>query len=128
VVAVVGKGLVLAEGLGVTGVEALAELAHLGAGVVDVVLPLDLKPRGLQHAGQGVADDGVSCRPDGDGASRVGADELDLDALPSAEIDVAPILPGLETSAEGRWSTMRVAMARGAILASPVNWRHTGVA
>ena len=51
---------VLAERLQIAPVEGLSEGAHLRAGVVDVVFPLDVPAGGGQHARQGVAQHGVA--------------------------------------------------------------------
>ena len=58
-----------------------AEELHLRAGVVVVVLALDLVPAQLEQARDRVADPAVPRRGDGERAGRVGGDHLDLDAL-----------------------------------------------
>ena len=64
------------------GVHGCPELLHLRAGVVVVVLALDLVPGQLEQSRDGVADRAVPGRGDGDRAGRVRRDHLDLDALP----------------------------------------------
>ncbi len=74
----------------VAGVEGGAEGAGLGAGVVDVVLALDVVARGFEDGGDGVAEHRAAAVADVEGAGGVGGDELDLDAVAPAEGDVAP--------------------------------------
>ncbi len=57
------------------------ETLHLRAGVVVVVLALDLVPGEREHASDGVAVRPVPRRRDGDRPGRVRGDHLDLDAL-----------------------------------------------
>src|SRR5215213_4021904 len=56
-----------------------AEVPHLAAGVVEVVLARHALAAGLQHAGEEVADERAAGIPDGQGTRRVGRDELDVD-------------------------------------------------
>ena len=58
-----------------------AEALHLGAGVVVVVLALDVVAGELEQAGDAVAVGAVPRGRDGDRAGRVRGDHLDLDAL-----------------------------------------------
>ena len=62
------------------GANGLAELAHLGAGVVHVELTLDLVAGQLQRARQRVPVGGVASGGHGDGPGGVGRHELDLNA------------------------------------------------
>jgi len=71
-------------------VEGFGEDAHLGAGVVDVVLALDVVAGGCEDAGEGVAKDGAAAVADLQGAGGVGGDELDLQLLSVADVDGAP--------------------------------------
>ena len=59
-------------------------MRHLRAGVVVVVLALDLPAGPRQHARQAVAERGVAAGADVQRAGRVGADELDLHAPAAA--------------------------------------------
>src|SRR5690606_5841487 len=61
----------------VAGADALAEDAHLAAGVVEVVLARDLVAGPVEEVGYGVAEDGVAAVPDGQRSGRVGGDVLD---------------------------------------------------
>ena len=63
------------------GVDRRAEEVHLRAGVVVVVLALDVVPRELEQPRDGVAVRAVPRGGDGDRPGRVRRDELDLDAL-----------------------------------------------
>jgi hypothetical protein len=63
------------------GVDRLAEPGDLAAGVVEVVLGLDLVAQEGEQAPQGVAVRGVAPGRPGERAGRVGGDELDLDLL-----------------------------------------------
>src|SRR4029453_8120995 len=65
----------------------------LAAGVVDVVLALDLVPGDGEQVGQGVAGRGQAGVADVEGPGRVGRDELDVDPLPVAEVDRAEGVP-----------------------------------
>ena len=67
----------LAPGAGANG---LAELAHLGAGVVDVELTLHLVARPLQRARQRIPVGGMASGGHGHGAGGVGRHELHLNA------------------------------------------------
>ena len=58
-----------------------AKELHLRAGIVVVVLALDLVPAQLEQARDRVADPAVPRRGDGERAGRVGGDHLDQDAL-----------------------------------------------
>ena len=93
VVAVLWKWLIPAQRLGIASINARAELAHLGAGVVDVILPLDLVARRRQHVSQGVADDRVAGRGDSDRPGGIGADKFDLPPPSLANVHIAPTLP-----------------------------------
>ena len=75
---------------------AAGEGVDLGASVVDIVFPLDLKTCRRQHAGQGIADDSVADRADVEGSGGVGAHELDLATLPATKPQVAKVLPGVQ--------------------------------
>ena len=63
------------------GVDGRAEEVHLRAGVVVVVLALDVVAGELEQPGDGVAVGAVPRGGDGDRPGRVRRDELDLDAL-----------------------------------------------
>ena len=76
-VPVLGGGLALRR-----GEQGPGEPVDLGAVVVEVVLPRDLRAGGLEQPGERVADRGPADAPDVDRAGRVGADELEVDALP----------------------------------------------
>ena len=65
------------------------ELVDLAAGVVEVVLALDLVAGGGEQVGQGVAGRGEAGVADVQRPGRVGRDELDVDPLPVAEVDGA---------------------------------------
>ncbi len=69
--------------LEVTRVQRLGESLHLGAvhGVVDVVLPRDLPAGALQEVGERVADGGRAPLHDSERPCRVGAHELQKNAL-----------------------------------------------
>ncbi len=83
VVPVLGHLRVAAEQLQVPGLDGGPEPVHLPARVVEVVLALDGPARGLEHAGERVPERGVACVADVERTRRVGADELDLHALPA---------------------------------------------
>src|SRR5439155_18319838 len=68
-----------------------AELLHLGAGVVVVVLALDLVACELEQAGHRVAVGAVPRRGDRDRAGRVRGDHLDLDPLAAGRLAGAKI-------------------------------------
>ena len=56
------------------------EVDDLGAGVVEVVLAIDVVATSLQNIGQGAAYDSASGMGDVQRSYRIGADELDLDS------------------------------------------------
>ena len=56
-------------------------MLDLGAGVVEVVLARDLVADRLEDAAQQVADERAARVAHGQRAGRIGADELDVDAL-----------------------------------------------
>ncbi len=72
------------------------ELLHLRAGVVVVVLALDLVPGELEETGDRVAVGAVPCRGDRDRAGRVGGDHLDLDSLAPVGLSGAEIAAALD--------------------------------
>ena len=78
VIAVFGHRHVLAERLGVARKERLVKGTHAAAGVVDIVLALDVIAGGLQHRGDGIAQHGVARRADVQRAGGIGADVFDL--------------------------------------------------
>ena len=91
-VAAVGQGDFASELLLVAGEEGATEESDLGAGVVDVVLALDIEAGGVEQRGEGVAEHGSASVADLQGAGRISGDELDLDAMSSAEFDAAPLV------------------------------------
>ena len=60
--------------------DAARQVLHLRAGVVVVVLALDLPSRSVEHASDAVAERGITRRADVNGPGRVRADEFNLDA------------------------------------------------
>ncbi len=80
-----------AEPLLVAGVERVAEVVHLAAGVVEIVLSGDVVAAGGHDIGERAAQDGAAPVPDVERPGRVDADELDLHALAGAEVDVAEV-------------------------------------
>ena len=83
-----------AQELEVGRLDAGPELLDLVAGVVEVVLALDLVAGGGEQVGQGVAHRRQAGVADVQGAGRVGRDELDVDPLAVAEVDGPERLPG----------------------------------
>ncbi len=79
-----------------SGSHARGEGEDLVAAIVDVVLARDVTPSGLQKSRQSVPEDGVPAACHGDGAGGVGADELDVDALPGRCGSAAPRAPGAQ--------------------------------
>ena len=77
-----------------------AEALDLGAGVVVVVLALDLVAREREQAREGIADRTVARRRDRERAGRVGGDHLDLHALPRVCPAGTVVGAGLEDLAE----------------------------
>ena len=61
--------------------EADDDVGHLDAGVVDVVLNVDLMAGGAEHADEGVAEDGVAQVADVRGLVGVDAGVLDQDVV-----------------------------------------------
>ena len=88
VVAVLGHFPALGEGR-----DRQAELLDLAAEVVEVVLARDLVADGLEDAAQQVADERATCVADGQRTGRVGADELDVDALRFVGLAAAVVEP-----------------------------------
>ena len=72
----------MAQQCRIPGVEGGDEELELGAGVVYVELALHVVARRLQHVGQRIAQHGVARPAVVDGAGGIGADKLDLPALP----------------------------------------------
>ena len=66
------------------GHEGLTELVHLGAAVVDVELGAHLGAGRAQDAGERIADGCPAGVPEMEWAGRVGADELEVDAMACA--------------------------------------------
>jgi hypothetical protein len=64
-----------------SGHEGLTELVHLGAAVVDVELCAHGGPGRAQDAGERIADRGPAGVPEMEWTRRIGADELEVDAL-----------------------------------------------
>ena len=95
-IAVGGDLDVLAEELQVAGEQRAAEDLGLRAGVVHEVLALDVVARRLEHRREHAADRGAAAVAGGQRSGRVGADELDLHALPVAERDVAERRAGVD--------------------------------
>ncbi len=79
VVPVLREGGVAAQGLQVSGLYGGAEPVHLAAGVVEVVLALDVPAGEGKQPGQGVADDGVPRVADRERPGGVRRDELHLE-------------------------------------------------
>ncbi len=82
-----GEGNVTAEGLLVAHPDAVRQMAHLGASIVVVVLALDVPAGSAQDPADAVAERGVAAGTDVHRSGRIGAHELDLDALPVAQVD-----------------------------------------
>ena len=76
------------------GGDRVGEAVDLGAGVVDVVLALDLVADRLQQAHQRVAVGGVAAAADVQRAGRVGGDELDQDPLRRLDRGRAEVVAG----------------------------------
>ena len=70
------------------------EEGDLSAGVVDVVLALDIAAGGGEHGGEGVAEHCAASVADLERPGGVGGDEFDLDALRSAGGGAAPLVAG----------------------------------
>ena len=70
-----------------------------GAGVVVVVLALDVVAGELEQPRDGVAVRAVPCRRDGDRPGRIGRDQLDLDALARRRRAGAVVAPAASISA-----------------------------
>ena len=70
-----------------------AQSLHLAAGVVDVVLPLDVIPGRVQHPGQGVAHGRAPAVAHVQRAGGVGRHEFHLDLAAAAQIGPAEIGP-----------------------------------
>ena len=87
-IAVGGDLDVGAEELQVAGDERAAEDVGLRAGIVHEVLALDVEARGFEHGCEHAADRGAAAVAGGERAGGVGADELDLDALAAADVEV----------------------------------------
>ncbi len=84
-IAVFGESMRHAAQFAQARVNRAAERRHLVAGVVDVILALDIEARGAQHFGDRVAHGGAASVPDVQRPGRVGADELDLHLLSLAK-------------------------------------------
>ena len=76
------------------GQDAAAEVVHLRAGVVDVVLGLDVGARGLEQPVHGVAEGGPPGVPQVQRPGRVGRDELEVDDLTGGRVVVPVCRPG----------------------------------
>ena len=99
-VAAVGEVGVAAVGLAVAGEEGLAEESDLSAGVVDVILALDLAAGGGENGGEGVAEHGAASVADLERTGGIGGDEFDLDAGAVAVIAGAPLGAGCDDVVE----------------------------
>ena len=91
-VAAIGQRDLASELLLIASEQGPAEEADLRAGVVDVVLALDLEAGGVQHRGQCVSENRAASVADLQRSGRVGRDEFDLDAMSGALIDPAPLV------------------------------------
>ena len=94
----------------VTGEHAARETVDLRAVIIEVVLAGDIRPLGLQHPGEAVADGRPTHAAHVDGAGRVGRDEfeVDLDARVhrASTVGGASIDDGLrERTGGGRFET-----------------------
>jgi hypothetical protein len=76
------------EELLVARVQRVAEGVSLGAGVVDVILALDVVAGGGERLREGIADGRAASVADVQGARRVGGDEFDLRLLARADGEV----------------------------------------
>ena len=88
-VAALGNGERLAHALADPGLDRERELLHLLAGVVDVVLALDVHAGGSKQARDGIPDGRCPRAHDVQGARRVRAHKLDLDARALAGLGAA---------------------------------------
>ena len=91
-VAAFGQRDLASELLLIASEQGAAEEPDLRAGVIDVVLALDLKSGGVEHRGQRIAEDCAASVADLQRAGRVGRDELDLHPMAFAQIDAAPLV------------------------------------
>ena len=114
-VAILWEWLVPAQGLGIAHVDTVAEMAHLGSRIVDIVFPLHLKARRAQNGRQGIADNRVAGGGDRDRPCGVGAHKLDLNRLALPKLKFAEILPfledGFDLRRQPRWGQRKVDIA-----------------
>ncbi len=128
-VAVLGEGhrVLAQEDLQVPGLQGGGEFLDLVAGVVDVELPPDLRSVGLQHSGQGIAQDAAPGVAHVHGAGGVGGDKLhhDLPARQGVGAAVGRALalhgvhdPGVPGGAEAEVEEARPGDLRGGEIAA----------
>ena len=106
VVAVLGDLRLSAHELQEPRLDRGAEPVHLAAGIVEVVLPLDGPPGGLEQPGEGVADRGVPRVSDRERPGRVRAHELHLHPA-AVRLGPAVARPSAITSAGRRAANRR---------------------
>ena len=94
-IAVCRDGSSRPEQLGIAGIKGGGEEVELGAGVVDIELPLHRVAGGREHIGQAVAQRGVARAAIVDGAGGIGAHIFHLPALALAAVAVADVHAGL---------------------------------
>ena len=90
-VAVLGHLRVAAEELQIPGLDGRAESIHLPAGIVEVVLALDLVTGEGQQARERIADRGVPSVADREGTGGVRGHELHLDPLARGRAGAVPV-------------------------------------